>query len=102
MQRFLQARQIEEDEGQLKGPPSRFALGTWIATEAGVALTSGTRDSLIHGAERKAGILIGPQKLDACGNSIPCLPCRGDQAARRGLAGRPRDSRNPAFLERDP
>jgi hypothetical protein len=102
MQRVLQARQIEEDEGQLKGPPSGFTLGTWIAASAGVALTSGARDCLIHGAERETRILIGPQKLDACGNSISCLPGRGYQAPRRGLSRRTRDSNNPAIPGRDP
>jgi hypothetical protein len=78
MQRFLQARQIEEDESQLERPPSRPALCQWIAARTGVTLTSGARDSLIHGAERETRILIGPQKLDAYRNSISCLPGRGD------------------------
>ena len=74
VQRVLQARQVEQDEGELERPPFRLALrGRIAAVQDRLALSRRARDRFVHGAEGEPRMRIGAQELDAGGNAVARL-----------------------------
>ena len=102
VQRIVQTRKIQEDEGELERPPLRSCLAGWITAVTRRALAIGARHRLIHGAEGETRVWIARKKRDAVRDSSACVARGVDEALRGGLPRRAGNAGDRGGLCRDP